>query len=252
MVSNNYPHLSVHSTATMPPRPGRGGHAGGTPAPAPNPTPRAQRSGGPSRFSTSYGSPSMYAAARSSTSSSLDGIGSAVRSVRDSNAADGQNRANQRASRADNQGARPFNNGGLAAPPPAPPVVPPPADQQPSGPANNNQRRSFDIYSPLTTITHAICFVYKRHIFYSNLVAQEPRLVYGPRPFNHSANLVVTIRDRLDSCQCRCTLIRRLTGVLSRRASSTMEQTLGHRARRDRREAPQTDGVPRHRLLSLI
>ncbi|KAI7788521.1 hypothetical protein LA080_010855 [Diaporthe eres] len=124
----------------MPPRPGRGGHAGGTPAPAPNPTPRAQRSGGPSRFSTSYGSPSMYAAARSSTSSSLDGIGSAVRSVRDSNAADGQNGANQRASRADNQGARPSNNGGLAAPPPAPPVVPPPANQQPSGPANNNQR----------------------------------------------------------------------------------------------------------------
>lgn len=80
----------------------------------------------------------------------------------------------------------------------------------------------------------------------------EPRLVYGPRPFNHHANLVVTIRDRLDSCQCRCTLIRRLTGVLSRRANSTMEQTLGHRARRDRREAPQTDGVLRHRLLSLI
>ncbi|KAG6366614.1 hypothetical protein INS49_000792 [Diaporthe citri] len=157
----------------MPPRRGRGGHAGGAPSPAPDPSPRAQRTGGPSRFSTSYGSPSMYAAARSSTSSSLDGIGSAVRSVRDSNAADGQNRANQRASRADDQGARPSNNGGPAAPPPAPPVVPPPPDQQPLGPANNNQ------------------------------LAQEPHLVDGPPPFNHHANLAELYRGERALPYCK-------------------------------------------------
>lgn len=252
LVSNNYPHVSVHSTATMPPRRGRGGQAGGAPSPAPDPSPRAQRTGGPSRFSTSYGSPSMYAAARSSTSSSLDGIGSAVRSVRDSNAADGQSRGNQRPSRADSQGARPSNNGGPGAPPPGPPVVPPPLDQQPLRPANNNQRRFLDIYSPLMTVTHETCFVCELHIFFSNLVVQGPHLVYGPRPFNHHANLAGTIQGRLGSCQCRCTLIPRPTGALSRRASSTMVQTLGRRNRRDRREAPQADGMPRHHHMGLI
>lgn len=74
----------------------------------------------------------------------------------------------------------------------------------------------------------------------------------GPRPSNHHANLAVTIRDRLDSCQCRYTLIPRLTGALLRRASSTMEQTLGHRRGRDSRKTPQADGRSRNRLLGLI
>lgn len=141
LLINKYRHVPVHSPATMPPRRGGRGNAA---TPAPDPSPRPQRSQGPARMSTSYGSPAMYAAGRSSTSSSLGGIGNALRSVRTSNAADGHNGVNQRPAGADNQNAAPPNNRDPATPPApqpaAPPVVPPAPVQQPFAPANNQGR----------------------------------------------------------------------------------------------------------------
>lgn len=69
---------------------------------------------------------------------------------------------------------------------------------------------------------------FTRCTFLSNRVAQKPHLVYAPRPFNHRASLAVAIRGRLGSCQHRFTLTPRPIGALSRRASSTMVQTLVH------------------------
>lgn len=81
----------------------------------------------------------------------------------------------------------------------------------------------------------------------SNLVVQEPHLLDAPRPSNRRANLAATIRGRLDTCQHRFTLIRRLIEASSRRASSTVGQTLVHLDRRD-----QADGPPRNRLRTSL
>ncbi|KAJ0114541.1 hypothetical protein J7T55_004785 [Diaporthe amygdali] len=132
----------------MPPRRGRGGNAGGgTPSPAPDSRPRAQRTPGPSRFSTSYGSPAMLTAGRSTTSSSIGGIGNALRNVQNATSADRRTRAAQQAAEGGNQGARPPPNQGPAAPldqGPAPPPnqgpVVPPVAQKTAGPATNNQQ----------------------------------------------------------------------------------------------------------------
>lgn len=241
LVGSQHSHVSVHSTATMPPRRPRGGQAAGAPSPAPDPSPRAQRTPGPSRFSTSYGSSAMYAAARSSTSSALGGIGNAVRSVQEMGAADGQGRANPRPSRAGNQSAQPSNNGGSGDPAP----VPPPRKQQPSGPAGNDQRMFLDIHSP-HTISTTLCVSSTNFTFSTNQAAQGIHPVAGPRLSNHRTNLAVVIRGRLDSCRYRFTRIRRLIGALLRRANSTMVQTSGRPEHRK-----QADGPPRHRILIL-
>lgn len=81
----------------------------------------------------------------------------------------------------------------------------------------------------------------------SNPVSQEPHLVDAPRPSNHRANLAATLRGPLDSCQHRFTLIPRLIEALSRRASSTMGQTLVHPGRQK-----QADGPPRNRVRTSL
>lgn len=138
----------------MPPRRGRGAPpAGGTPTPAPDSRSRVQRTPGPTRFSSSYGSPAMLAGNRSPISSSaVGGLGNAIRTVQDSTSADRRTRAARRSAEASSQGAHPPPNQNAAAPssqgpaapvsqaPAAPPAAPP-AQQPTAGSVNNNQRR---------------------------------------------------------------------------------------------------------------
>lgn len=141
LLGNKYLGCSTHLTAIMPPRRGRGGRSGGTPA-APDPSPRAQRTPGPVRASTAYGSPAQLAPSRAAVQSSYDGMGNAIRSVQEHNPDAQRGRANQR-----NRGsvAPPANP--PASPPPNPPPNPPVASpglppqpvRPPPGPAANNR-----------------------------------------------------------------------------------------------------------------
>lgn len=154
-LGNKHLGASCHPSAIMPPRRGRGGRAGGTPGPAaPDPSPRAQRTPGPSRFSTAYGSPAQFAPSHASTESSHEGIRTALRSVQDHNPDVQRSKATSR-----NRGSAAPPAAPPALPPALPPAVPPQPPQPPPGPANNNQRMFLDF--PLTMIIRGSQFVYK-------------------------------------------------------------------------------------------
>ncbi|KAG8168237.1 hypothetical protein KVR01_003926 [Diaporthe batatas] len=120
----------------MPPRQGRGARSGDTPG-APDPSPRAQRTPGPSRLSTAYGSPAQLAPSRASVQTTNVGMGDAIRSVQQHNPDAQRGRRSQR-----NRGSAvpPANP---PAPPPQPPLPQPPLPPlPPPGPAGNNNNNN--------------------------------------------------------------------------------------------------------------
>ncbi|POS73936.1 hypothetical protein DHEL01_v207670 [Diaporthe helianthi] len=120
----------------MPPRRGRGGRSGGTPAP-PDPSPRAQRTPGPSRLSTAYGSPAQLAPSRAALQSSYDGMGNALRSVQEDNPDAQRGRGSQRNRSSAAPPASPPANS-PAKLPTVPPALPHQQVQPPPRPADNN------------------------------------------------------------------------------------------------------------------